>query len=95
MKTEIIPAGHLPVAKAGGFVVPRLIVKEGEKATRRFLEFFTANIRNPNTRTAYAQAVAQFLAWCEERRVLLGKIEPLIVAVYIEQHPGSPPTLSS
>ncbi len=23
-------------------------------ASRRFVEFFTANIRNPNTRTAYA-----------------------------------------
>jgi len=35
----------------------------------RFLEIFTANIRNRNTRRAYAQAVAEFLAWCEHHRV--------------------------
>jgi hypothetical protein len=29
---------------------PLIITNEGNDATRRFLEFFTANIRNPNTR---------------------------------------------
>ena len=29
------------------------------------LEFFTANIRNRNTRAAYARAVAGFFRWCE------------------------------
>jgi hypothetical protein len=33
------------------------------------IEFSTANIRNRNTRRAYAQAVSEFLAWCEDRRV--------------------------
>jgi hypothetical protein len=32
--------------------LPNLIIDAGEHATRRFLEFFTANIRNPNTRQA-------------------------------------------
>ena len=31
-------------------------------AAKRTLEFFTANIRNPNTRKAYGQAVAGFAA---------------------------------
>jgi hypothetical protein len=34
---------------------------------RCFLEFFTVNIRNRNTRAAYARAARAFLAWCEER----------------------------
>jgi hypothetical protein len=43
-------------------VVPALIAVAGERASRRFLEFFAANIRNPHTRRAYGRAVAEFLA---------------------------------
>jgi hypothetical protein len=32
------------------FVVPRVIADAGDQATRRFLEFFAATIRNKNTR---------------------------------------------
>ena len=49
--------------------VPTTIVDAGDGAARRFLEFFTANICNLNTRAAYAQAVAQFLRWCDGRRL--------------------------
>ena len=31
---------------------PALIAADGERASYRFFEFFTANIRNPNTRRA-------------------------------------------
>jgi hypothetical protein len=31
---------------------------------RRTLEFFTADIRNANTRRAYARAGADFAGWC-------------------------------
>jgi site-specific recombinase XerD len=55
------------------------------KAAKRFVEFFTANIRNPNTRKAYAWAVAEFAAWCERHGMLsLPAIEPVHVATYIE-----------
>ena len=74
------------------FLVPAIIADAGNQAARRFLEFFTANIRNPNTRAAYAQAVAQFLRWCEARRLTLRDIEPMAVAAYIESHTGSDPT---
>jgi hypothetical protein len=37
----------------------------GERASYRFLEFFTAQIRNPNTRRAYARAAVEFIAWNE------------------------------
>jgi integrase/recombinase XerD len=70
---------------AGGSELPALITREGEKATRRFLEFFTANIRNKNTRLSYARAVGSFLAWSEERRQTLQSIEPIIVAAYVEE----------
>ncbi len=65
--------------------LPAIITREGETATRRFLEFFTANIRNPNTRLSYARAVGAFLAWCERRGVALARIEPIIVASYVEE----------
>ena len=44
-----------------GPIIPALIAAAGDHAARRFLEFFAANIRNPNTRAAYATAVRQFL----------------------------------
>ncbi len=34
---------------------PALIAAVGDRASCRFLEFVTANIRNPNTRRAYAR----------------------------------------
>jgi integrase/recombinase XerD len=40
--------------------LPSIIRVRGERASRRFIEFFTANIRNHNTRAAYARAVKQF-----------------------------------
>src|SRR6516165_4870061 len=67
--------------------VPALIADLGDGAARRFLEFFAANIRNPNTRAAYAQAVSQFLDWCQARRLGLRDIEPVAVAAYIEWLP--------
>lgn len=55
-------------------------------SARRTLEFFTANIRNLNTRKAYAKAVSGFAAWCGEHGLAeLTSIEPVHVAAYIEQ----------
>ncbi len=47
--------------------LPAVIANAGDKAGRRFLEFFATNIRNPHTRRAYGRAVAGFLAWCEDK----------------------------
>ena len=49
-------------------VVPALIADLGDEAAWRYVEFFTANIRNPHTRRAYARACNRFFAWCEESR---------------------------
>jgi site-specific recombinase XerD len=49
------------------------------------LEFFTAHIRNANTREAYARAVLQFCRWCEGRGIKeLRQLSPVIIASYIE-----------
>jgi site-specific recombinase XerD len=72
---------------------PAIIREAGEQANRRFLEFFTANIRNRNTRAAYARAVNQFFIWCEKRRLKLGEITPVAVAAYVEGRGGAKPTV--
>ena len=66
-------------------IVPSIIADAGERAGKRFIEFFTATIRNANTRKAYARAVGDFLAWCQQGGLNLTGIEPLHVAAYIEQ----------
>ena len=57
----------------------------GERASRRFIEFFTASIRNRNTRVAHARAVKRFFAWCDECWPELNEVEATTVAAYIEQ----------
>ncbi len=67
-------------------VVPALIAAAGNRAARRFLEFFAANIRNPHTRRAYGRAVSEFLAWCDDQGVLsVAAVQPLHVAAWMEQ----------
>lgn len=65
-------------------VVPAIIADLGEEAAWRYVEFFTANIRNPNTRRAYARACHRFFGWCEDRGLEPPAIRPHDVAVYIE-----------
>jgi site-specific recombinase XerD len=65
--------------------VPAVVLAAGKKAGLRFLEFFTANIRNPNTRRAYHRACLDFFRWCESGGLALDDIGPVHVAVYIER----------
>ncbi len=66
--------------------LPAVIETSGEKTVLRFIDFFTSNIRNPNTRKAYAKNVAAFMAWCEVRGVSeVSQIQPLHVAGFIEK----------
>jgi integrase/recombinase XerD len=77
-------------------LVPATIADAGDGAARRFIEFFTANIRNPNTRQAYYRNALAFFTWLEQHgRSDLRSIEPIIVAAYIEQlqQLHSPPTI--
>ncbi|MFS0851488.1 tyrosine-type recombinase/integrase [Novosphingobium panipatense] len=63
------------------------IVAEASAQTRmRFMEFFAAAIRNPNTRRAYARAATDFLTWCARRGVRdLAAISPMHIAGWIEE----------
>jgi len=64
--------------------MPGLVHRAGEKARKRFIEFFTANIRNPNTRDAYFRDVSQFDAWCSQRGFVLESLDPTTIAMYVE-----------
>ena len=74
---ESAPLAPLPEA-------PALIEAAGARAKRRYYEFFTAQIPNPNTRKTYGTAVRQFFAWCADRKIGLEQIEPIIVAAYVQ-----------
>ena len=81
----VFMANHLVVRETHA-LIPAQVAAAGADARKRFVEFFTANIRNRNTRQAYAQAVAQFFRWCERRGLSeLGRLEPVHVAAYVEQ----------
>ena len=70
-------------AAASAMLVPRLIADAGENANLRFLDFFTANIRNPNTRAAYA--VRAFFAWLDAKHVApLAAVRTHHVSAYVE-----------
>jgi site-specific recombinase XerD len=80
----IVKPGALTTLTDSSHLVPALIADAGEPAAWRYIEFFTANIRNPNTRRAYARACNQFFAWCEDRGLTLTTIRPHDVGAYIE-----------
>ena len=80
-----MPYGDGGVASVHAVTLPAIVVAAGPKARKRFLEFFTAEIRNEKTRRAYGFAVARFTSWCESHGLPLERIEPVLVAAYIEE----------
>lgn len=94
LSEESLPENRNNVAVLLG-PLPALIERAGDHSRRRFLEFFTAHIRNRGTRAMYARAIARFFNWCDARQVDLTGISPLVVASYIEQmtHVYSAPTV--
>src|ERR1700682_5279296 len=88
--------GELSVRRNTAGALPALVARAGKGGARRFLEFFTVNIRNRNTRAAYARAAAVFLRWCEGQGITrLQNVKPVHVAAYIEQlaREMSPPSV--
>ena len=76
-------------------MLPALFAPDA-KTAERVIEFFTAHIRNPNTRKAYARATATFAAWCAEQGITeLNQVRPVHVAAYVEglQDKIAPPSV--
>jgi len=96
MSTEITQSnsqdGRQKLAKRG-LQLPPVIEAAGEKARRKFVEFFIAQISNENTRKAYGRAVLQFFEWCQGRELQLEDIGPNIAALYVRTHDGSDATV--
>ncbi len=84
MMTVITNINNKALSQVSGMHLPAVISDAGEHAEKRFIEFFTANIRNPNTRKAYLRSINQFMAWCHQYQLALKAIEPVNVSVYIE-----------
>jgi hypothetical protein len=85
-----------PLAPVIGTRGPAFVAASGPRASCRFLEFFTAQIRNPHTRRAYARAATEFFGWLEAHGVTqLTATESVHVATYIEelQRARSAPTV--
>src|SRR5215469_9334433 len=73
------------IEPAPGLPVPAMIAGAGERASLRFIDFFTAHIRNPNTRAAYGVAVRGFFTWLETQALTeLAEIRTHHVSTYTE-----------
>jgi site-specific recombinase XerD len=72
------------IEKGTGFALPALFAPDARTA-ERVVEFFTAQIRNANTRKAYAKATGDFAAWCTEHEINeLSQVRAFHIAAYIE-----------
>jgi site-specific recombinase XerD len=81
------------VAPAAAGILPIVVTTAGERAGYRFLEFFTARIRNPHTRRSYGRAVGDFLGWLERRGIHdIRQVNSFIMAGWVEdmqrEHPA-------
>jgi site-specific recombinase XerD len=85
MSPAIVPFKE-PRALAGLAAKPPALFLPDKKAAERFFGFFTAHIRNRNTRRAYYKAACRFAEWWEGRGLPAGLagVKPPHVAAYIE-----------
>lgn len=86
--TELIAITPSPLQTVDATLVPTLFTGAGENASYRFIEYFTARIRNPHTRQSYFRAVKRFSDWCQGRGLDLAKLNPVVIAGYIEELQG-------
>lgn len=75
----------LPASAPAPLGVHPIVQASGARAGDRFIEFFTAEIRNHHTRVAYAYAVSVFFKWASAFGVVdLRAITPVMIAAYVE-----------
>ena len=85
MTQEVVARSSTGIEAPHAERLPTIVMAAGEQGLKRFVEFFTVNIRNTNTRRVYHRNNCQFLDWCVDRRIdELGQIQPIHVAAYIE-----------
>ena len=86
MNTLMVPVSPASLASHSETPLPALILGAGQETTWRFIDFFTATIRNLNTRRAYYRAVSRFLDWCQGQGIQeLDQVQPIHVAAYVEE----------
>jgi site-specific recombinase XerD len=64
--------------------LPPVVAFASRRAADRYVEFFTAAIRNANTRHSYHRAAVKFFEWCRAAGLALDRIRPVHVAPYVE-----------
>src|SRR4051794_24311106 len=65
-------------------IVPALVANAGDRASLSFVNFFTAEIENANTRTACLRSWCEFSQWAEGVGLPLEQVQPFHVAAYRE-----------
>lgn len=88
LPSEILPAAQPPTPwgqDQSDPRIPALITLAGEKALLSFVNYFTAEIPNPNTRAAYLQAWREFGKWAESKGIALDQVKPFMLAAYREE----------
>jgi site-specific recombinase XerD len=84
------------IVSAAPELLPTPLFAPTPKATRRFIEVFTAQINNDHTRKAYLNATRRFSAWCDGRGLRqLADVQPIHAAAFIKELQGefSAPTV--
>src|SRR6266852_3639126 len=92
---ELVPKAEFSIVTraSSNAWIPELIAAAGPEVTETYIDFFTSTIRNRNTRQAYARACWQFFDWCAAHDLELTTVRPFHVAAWIEDFPGSKPTV--
>ncbi len=76
----------LGLVRVDGQQVPPILAQAGAEAWDHVADYFTAHIRNPNTRAADGRAVISFFWWCETHdRDSLRELRPVDIAAYVEE----------
>src|SRR6478672_8245884 len=87
---ELVPKAEFSIVTRASSKawIPELVAAAGPEVTETYIDFFTATIRNRNTRQAYARACWQFFDWCAAHGLELTSVRPFHVAAWIEDFPG-------
>jgi hypothetical protein len=82
---ELVPKAEFSIVTraSSSAWIPELIAAAGPEVTETYIDFFTATIRNRNTRAAYARACWQFFDWCAAHDLELTTVRPFHVAAWI------------